>query len=73
LCQGARDRCGHLGAEGLYELQYIYQVETETRVYEFIGNHPQAFRLGDSITFTFDKDHQHALVIGGSGKKASCC
>jgi hypothetical protein len=36
---------------------------------EFLGNYPLAFQVGDSITFTFDKDHQHALVIDGSGKK----
>jgi hypothetical protein len=52
-----------------YARHYIYQVETETHVYEFLGNYPRAFQPGDSITFTFDKDHQHALVTDGSGKK----
>jgi hypothetical protein len=46
---------------------YIYQVETEARVrlpWERLAGHP-----GDSIMFMFDKDHQHALVIDGSGKR----
>jgi hypothetical protein len=52
-----------------YARHYIYQVETETHAHEFLGNYPLAFQVGNSITFTFDKDHQHATVIDGSGKK----
>jgi hypothetical protein len=54
-----------------YELHYIYQVETETHVYDFLGKYPQAFQMGDSITFTFDKDHRHALVAAAR-KQNSC-
>jgi len=48
---------------------YIYRVETETHFYEFLGEYPQAFQLGDSFAFTLDKDHQHAEVVGVRGKK----
>jgi hypothetical protein len=40
---------------------YIYQVETETHVYDFLGDCHQAFQRGDSITLTFDRAHHHAL------------
>ena len=54
----------------LYEHHsYIYRVETETHFYEFLGEYPQAFQLGDLFSFTLDKDHQHAQVIGGRGKR----
>jgi hypothetical protein len=46
----------------------LYRVETETHFYEFLGEYPQVFQLGDSLTFTLDKAHQHAQVIGGRGK-----
>jgi hypothetical protein len=49
---------------------YIYQVETETHAYAFLGNYPLAFHQGDSITITFDRHHQHALVTISRGKKA---
>jgi hypothetical protein len=52
-----------------YARHYIYQVGTETHVYEFLGTSPQVFPVGDSVTLTFDKDHQHALVSDGSVKK----
>jgi hypothetical protein len=53
----------------LYEHHYcVYRVETQTHFYEFLGEYPQSFQLGDSLTFTLDKDHQHAQVIGGRGK-----
>lgn len=48
---------------------YVYRVETETRFYELRGEYPKAFQLGDSFTFTLDKDRQHAEVIGARGKK----
>ena len=46
----------------------IYRVETQTHFYELLGEYPQAFELGDSLTFSLDTDHQHAQVIGGRGK-----
>jgi hypothetical protein len=39
-----------------YACHYIYQVETETHVYEFLGHSPQTFQQGDTLTFTLDKD-----------------
>lgn len=55
----------------LYQHHYsIYKVETQTHFYEFLGDYPQTFQLGDSVTFTLDKDGQHAQVVVGHGKKA---
>jgi hypothetical protein len=47
---------------------YIYQVETETHVYDFLGEPPQAFQPGNTISFVVDMRHRQARVSAGAKK-----
>lgn len=47
---------------------YIYQVETETNLYDFLGDGAQVFHAGDTITFAINMHHRQVRVSAGERK-----